>query len=286
MLAGMNFTAEFRFCVLTPLYFLIALIAGYGAPFRVGSCYAQIIGNPPPANATEASDKAVNFVSRLGERLTSQDLNTKKITCQEEVSVERSGEKGQQSPVRTQRFTMTGEMKQHGSFSIDVSFVEEHVPIESGNPTSPKSEAGQSIDASFLVRDSFSAAPEFLGLNHREIYAQRFLGQETLDGREAFVVAFQTVKQLESRKITLDNHELPMRIAGKAWIDTVSGMLLRLAVQQTKLPKGYREFFYDISYTPPARSSDPILPAVVHFKRVRSGENLATTQTFSNCRVN
>jgi hypothetical protein len=285
----MPFNAYFRLRALPFLWILIALGVGWAAPSRDAFCLAQMIGSPPapPTTEREESEKVISLLGRLGERLTAQELNTKRISCQEEVSVERSGEKGRPGPVRTQRFIMTGEMKQHGTFSIDVGFVEEHQPVESSDPSSHKSDPGQSIEASLLVRDSFSAASEFLGLNHREIYAQRFLGKETLEGRGAFVVAFQTVKQLESRKVNLADQVVPMRIVGKVWLDAANGTLLRLAVQQTKLPKSVREFSYDIRYAAvPELSSVLILPAAVHFRRVQKGETIATTQIFSNCRAN
>jgi hypothetical protein len=285
----MTFAAEFRFRVLVFLGTLIPVLTGYAAPPRMSPCDAQMIGSAPNTSTTavEEGEKALNFIARLGEQLTAQELNTKRISCQEEVSGERRGEKGQTVQTYTQRYKMTGELKQHGSFSIDVSFVEEHVPVESSDPSAQHSDPSQTIKAAFLVRDSFSAAPEFLGLSHREIYAQRFLGKETLEGREAFVISFQTVKQLENRKITLADHVVPMRISGKAWLDAANGTLLRLEVQQTKLPKGVSEFSYDVRYAPPPTlSSVPILPAAVHFRRVQKGETVVTTQIFSNCLTN
>ncbi|MBZ5537460.1 MAG: hypothetical protein LAO31_16005 [Acidobacteriia bacterium] len=211
----------------------------------------------------------------------------KKISCEEQAEVERTREKGQPASIKNQKFAVSAEIKQLGQFSIDISLVEEHLPVGSGDSSSPPTHPEQSIDPSFLVRDSFSTAPEFLGLNHREVYAQRFLGKEQWDGREAFTVAFQTVKDLESRKINMGGHEMPMRIAGRVWLDAATGMLLRLEIRQTKLPKGIQEFSYDVRYAPgSAQSSAPILPAAVHFRRVQDGETILTTQVFSNCRVN
>lgn len=229
----------------------------------------------------------MQFLARLAERLTSQELNMKKMSCDEQAVVERTRAKGPPEPTRNQKFVVTAEMKQYGQFSIDTSLVEEHLPVEPGDPASQPSDHGQSVDPSFLVRDGFSAATEFMGMNHREVYSQQFLGKEKLDGQETLAIAFDTVKQLESRKITLAGHSVPMRIAGRAWLDAATGMVLRLQIRQTKLPKGVREFSYDIRYAPvPARSSVPILPAAIRFTRIQDGETILTTQTFSNCRVN
>ncbi|MBZ5551610.1 MAG: hypothetical protein LAO21_02740 [Acidobacteriia bacterium] len=285
----MTSRVHLRFRALSCFWIWIALLAGWGSPHLARVCWAQMIGTTPNTStpAGEEGDKTLQFLTRLGERLTSQELNMKKISCDEQVAVERSREKGQPASVRNQKFIVKAEIKQHGEFSIDTSLVEEHSPVESGDPSAHPGDREQAVDASFLVRDSLSAAPEFLGLSHREIYSQRFLGKEPLDGREAFTVAFQTVKQLESRRITLAGRSVPMRIAGRVWLDAATGMLLRLEVQQTKLPKGIREFSYDVRYAlAPAQSAAPILPATVHFRRVQDGETLVTTQTFSNCRVN
>jgi hypothetical protein len=286
---GMTSRASFGFRVLPFLWTGIAIFVWGGSTPPTGTCRAQMIGSTPGPSTTagEEGDKALQFLTRLGERLTSQELNMKKISCEEQAEVERGGEKGQPASIKNQKFAVSAEIKQHGQFSIDTSLVEEHLPVGSGDSSSHPTDPEQAFDASLLVRDSFSTAPEFLGLNHREVYAQRFLGKEQLDGREAFAVAFQTVKQLESRRINIGGRQVPMRIAGRVWLDAATGMLLRLEIRQTKLPKGIREFSYDLRYAPgSAQSSAPILPAAVHFRRVQDGETILTTQTFSNCRVN
>jgi hypothetical protein len=244
-------------------------------PCKIG--LAQLIGTSPSttSRAEEESSKMATLMSKLAERLTTQELNIKKIACNERVVVERTPAKGAGSVRVSQDFRMAAEVKQRGSFSTDTVFEETHSPA--GPP-----DAG--IDTSQLVRDSFSAAAEFMGLNHQEAYAQRFLRKESLDGRAAFVVALQTVKQLESRKISIGNTSMPMRIAGAAWIDADNGTLLRLEVRQTKLPRDVREFSYDLRYT--VTPVGYLLPATVHFKQTRRDESISTTQTFSNCTVN
>lgn len=224
----------------------------------------------------------MNFLSRLAERLTTQELNLKKIHCEERVVVERIPLKDGAPQQLTQNFIMTGETQSRGQFSSDIVFVETHVPVDS-NSSMPTG-AVPRIDDSMLVKDSFSAASEFLGMSHREIYVQRFLGKEKLQDFEAFVLAFQTVNKLESRKIMLDGKPTPMRVVGTAWIDAHHGTLRRLEVRQTKLPKSIREFSYNLQYPP--SPSGLILPTTVQFKRQLNEETIITTQSFFKCQVN
>lgn len=271
------------------MWVCIHVLALCALPLLSETVRAQMIGSPPPAQTAqeEQSDKVLQFVSRLAERLTTQEMGTKKISCDERVTVEELRDKGKPGAPLTRSYVMNGEMKQQGTFSIDLSFIEEHKPVESRETSGDPNPVGGSIDASLLVRDSFSAAAEFLGMSHREIYSQRLLGKEKLDDREAFVIAFQTLKQMEGRQITVENRSVPMKVTGKVWLDASSGMLLRIEVKQVKLPKGVREFSYDIRYTAvPGPRFAFLLPAAVHFVRIRGDEKTVTTQTFSNYRVN
>jgi hypothetical protein len=238
---------------------------------------AQMIGSTkPPSRAAddEKNDKIMLMLSKLSERLTSQELNLKKIVCQEQVLVELSANKGGAAGQMSRNFVMSGEKRQRGSFSSDSTFVETHTPA-AADPSA-------TIAESLLVRESFTAASEFLGLNHAESYAQSLVGPQNWEGRDTFVVSFQTIKQLEMRQITIDGKTVPMRLAGQAWLDATSGALLRLEVRQLKLPKGVRDFSYDIHYSLEPRL---VLPATVIFKRTSGAETVMTTQTFSGCKV-
>jgi hypothetical protein len=237
---------------------------------------AQMIGTTKPLStaADDENDKIMRMLSKLSERLTTQDLNLRKIVCQEQVLVERSANKGGAAGQMSRDFVMSGEKKLRGSFSSDSTFVETHTPAAA--------DPGATIAESLLVRESFTAASEFFGLNHAESYAQRLVGPQKWEGRDAFIVSFQTVNQLEMRQITINGKTVPMRLAGQAWLDATSGALLRLEVRQLKLPKGVHDFSYDIHYS---REPRFVLPATVIFKRTSGAETVVTTQTFSNCKV-
>jgi hypothetical protein len=238
---------------------------------------AQMIGTtkPPITAADDENDKITRMLSKLSERLTSQEMNFRRIVCQEQVLVERRSNKGGEAGQMSRDFVMSGEKRQRGSFSSDSTFVETHTPAAA--------DPGATIAESLLVRESFTAASEFFGLNHTESYAQLLVGPQKWEGRDTFVVSFQTLKQLEMRQITIDGKTLPMRLAGQAWLDAASGALLRLEVRQLKLPKGVRDFSYDIHYSLEPRF---VLPATIIFKRTSGAETVVTTQSFSGCKVN
>lgn len=237
---------------------------------------AQMIGRPQtPSNVgPDNAETMLNLLSKFAERITTEELNLKKVSCQEWVQVELPpSQRGTpaQGPIE---FMMTGESKQSGQFSSDTFFVETHTPRNGKETTGTNSE--------MMVKDSFSAASEFLGMGHREVYSQQFAGKETWGGRDVFVATFQTLPKLETRKITIEGKPTPMRLTGKVWMEGRGGALLKLEVRQTKLPKGVREFSYSIEYT----TSGYTLPASVRFTRTLRGGTTVTKQTFSNCRVN
>lgn len=244
--------------------------------------WAQLIGRPQTTSPTDtdASERMANFLSKVAERITTEELNLKRAVCQEQVLIEPTF--GPMVSTQKQRldYTMTGELKQQGQFSSDVFFVETHAPVRG-------KEVHDKTPEPLLVKDSFSAAPEFLGMNHREVYTSQFVGKERLEGREVLVSSFQTTPRFETRKITLEGSSVPMRLAGKVWIDAQSGALLKIEVRQTKLPRGVREFSYSIQYASSSGGSAGFtLPASVRFVRALRNETILTTQTFSNCRVN
>lgn len=260
------------------LSFFILFMTFVLIPFLDSISLAQMIGRPQtPSNlGPDNAETMLNFLSKFAERITTEELNLKRVSCQEQVRVEQASAPGSALPHGPFEFLMSGESKQSGQFSNDIFFVETHTPQD-----------GKGVPEGMLVKDSFSAASEFLGMSHREVYSQQFAGKETMGGHDAFVATFQTMPKLESRKITIDGKPMPMRLSGKVWMDALGGVLLKLEVRQTKLPKGTREFSYNIAYAPPsAAASGYTLPASVHFTRTLHEGTTVTTQTFSNCRVN
>lgn len=248
---------------------------------------AQIIGSSKPLTtpAEDETDKVTSLLSKLAEQLTTQRLNLKKISCDEQVALERFPVKGKPGTPITQSFKLTGERKSTDDFSAESTFVETHTALgsEAGNSASP---GGSAIDDSLLVKDSLSAAEEFMGMSHREIYAQRFVRKDKMNNRPAYVISFQTTKSLEERRITIAGKSVPMRLSGTAWIDAANGNVLRIQVHQTKLPKGVRELSYDIEYPLPTSPTSFMLPRQVRFTRTMNQETVIVVQQISNCRVN
>ncbi|MDD5544728.1 MAG: hypothetical protein PHX83_16300 [Acidobacteriia bacterium] len=239
----------------------------------------QIIGKPSTSSTPleEDSDRAMNLIAKLSERLTTQDLNLRRIECQEEVSLERTARKGGETTRKTQRFLMSADRRQVGEFSIDMQLVESHQPMESATAIAPGD----------LVQDGFSVAVELWGLNHAEAYSQHVSPKEKLDGREVYVVSSQTIKHAEPRRLIIDGKAVPMRLFARSWIDADNGTLLKMEIHQEKLPKNVREFYYDIRYAEPsAATRGMILPQTIRFTRSDREATSVVTQTFSGCRIN
>lgn len=247
------------------------------------AAFAQMIGVAPKADsaADEDADKMVALFSKLSEQLTAQELSLRKISCEEQVILDRTSSPRAAPKQLSQKFRIQGELKQEGSFSTDTRFVETHSPLNAASGSDGP------IDSEFLVTDSLSAAPEFLGLKHSESYSQGNFRKEQFDGRAAVAVSFQSVKQIEMRKIIIGGKAVPMRILGTAWLDPQTEVLLRMEVRQIKLPKDVRAYSYDIRYAPPTPENPRMtLPVTVRFTRILKEETLITTQTFSNCKIN
>ncbi len=259
---------------------MVALCPAINAGQMIGSAKSQA------PKGEEEMEKVTNLLSKLGEQLTTQRLNLRQAACDETATLEVFPAKGG-TPTRTTRsFHFSAERKAADSFTSEAQLIETHTPVDAAKSESGPPAAGATLDDSALAKDSFSAAPEFLGMDHSDAYVQTFLRKEKMDDRPAFLVAFQTVKQMEERRILIQGKEVPMRMKGQFWIDAATGRLLRLQVQQTKLPKGVKEFSYDISYPPPTAAPSFTLPGSVRFVRNFNGETEIIMQTFSNCRVN
>lgn len=268
------------------IFLLLTATALWRMPLRrvgTAAAFAQMIGVAPKADsaADEDTDKMVALFSKLSEQLTAQELSLRKISCEEQVILDRASSPSAVPKQISQKFRIQGELKQEGSFSTDTRFVETHSPLNAA------SGGDGPIDSEFLVTDSLSAASEFLGLKHSESYSQGNFRKEQFDGRAAIAVSFQTVKQIELRKIIIGGKAVPMRILGTVWLDPQIGALLRMEVRQIKLPKDVRAYSYDVRYSPPTpENSRMTLPVTVRFTRILKEETLITTQTFSNCKIN
>ncbi len=275
-------TFAFRhFILVTPALALL----GTGLFFPALS-FSQIIGKSKSTVSAEENegDKVSAMLSKLAEQLTTQQLNLKRVMCDETVTYQKFPAQGAGSTEVTENFKMIAQRKSSDPFDSDAALVETHTPLIE---PSGKSASTEAIDDSVLVKDSFLSAADILGMEHREAYFQQFLRKDKIDSRSVYVIMFRTMKQLEDRTLQIAGKEVKMRLAGTFWIDVETGRLLVLQVKQTRLPKGVHEYSYEIKY-PPATSPATAftLPVSVRFTRNMDRETFITTQHFSNCTVN
>jgi hypothetical protein len=177
----------------------------------------------------------------VSEQITVDQLSLRAFRCQEKISIVELDAKGRAS------------QRQESSHAYRVARqpdrrVNEKLIFTESRATAP---SGRGWDRIPLVDQPFTGRwTEAFSFENRLSNDFRKQPPETIDGRRCLVFAFETVPEITEARISLLGQVVKLRQRGRVWIDVKTHQLARVAARQTKLPKGWKSYEYQIDFRP------------------------------------
>ena len=202
--------------------------------------------------SSQAQDETITFeddqqiLTRLSENLSMDQISLKSFRCHEKLVVTQAEAKGQTQTKREWLNLYRVERQQNRQVATRVTFRETRVWQKSPEGEEPSSLA----DLPVLDSPFTGALNQIFDLENR--YANDFHKerQEVINGDNCQVLQFDTVPQLTGQHISVLGKSVPLRVQGQLWIRLSDNRLLRIDAKQRKLPKGCRNYEFQIDYQP------------------------------------
>ena len=184
------------------------------------------------------------ILTRLSENLSMDLISLKSFRCQEKLVVTESNAKGQMVAKRgfLNRYQVERQLKRE--VATRTTFQETRTWENSPGGVDPVALGDlPTLDNPFTgaVSQMFDFENRFATDFHKE-------RQEVIDGNNCEVLRFETVPQLAAQQIHILGAVVSLRQQGLVWIAVNDNRLLRVSAKQLKLPKGCRNYEFQIDY--------------------------------------
>jgi hypothetical protein len=184
------------------------------------------------------------ILTRLSENLSMDQISLRSFQCRERLVVTESDVKRQTVARREFLNRYQVERQQNREVATRATFQETRMWGKSSDGKEPGALGDlPTLDTPFTgaINQMFDFENRFASDFHKE-------RQEVIDGNNCEVLRFETVPQLAGQQINILGRPVPLRQRGLVWIGVNDNRLLRISAKQLKLPKGWRNYEFQIDY--------------------------------------
>ncbi|MBM3804102.1 MAG: hypothetical protein FJW26_17530 [Acidimicrobiia bacterium] len=193
----------------------------------------------------EGFEDGLLALTQVSEQITLDQLSLRAFRCQEKISIVELDAKGRASQRQESSHAYLVARQPDRRVNEKLIFTESRPALPSG--------PGPSWDRVPLVDQPFTGRwTEAFSFENRLANDFRKQPPETVGGRACLVFAFETVPEITETRISLLGAVVKLRQRGRVWIDAKTHQLARVAARQTKLPKGWKSYEYQIDFQPQA----------------------------------
>ena len=180
-------------------------------------------------------------LTQVGEQITVNHLSLRSFRCQEKIAIVETNSKTKSTQHRefTHPYLVARKPDQR---------VNEKLIFAESRPIAPE---GTTLDWDGvpLIDEPFTGRwMEAFSFENRMANDFKKQPPEIIDGRPCLVFAFETVPEITETKFSLLGQTVKLRQRGRIWVDTKTSQLVRLIGRQTKLPKGFKSYEYQIDF--------------------------------------
>ena len=219
------------------------------------------------------------ILTRLSENLSMEEISLRSFQCRERLTITESSSKGQ-SPGRRE-FLNHYQVKRQPNREVATraTFQEMRTWGESPQGIEP----GALGDLPTLENPFTGAINQMFDFENRfatDFHKER---QEVIDGNNCEVLRFETVPELAGQQIHIVGAVVSLRQRGFVWVSVNDNRLLRVFGKQIKLPKGCRNYEFQIDYHPQTLFGKKLnLPAHTQLKIELKDKHFIIEQEYSD----